>query len=111
MDARQKNAERMRRERAKFSEIGEVPSVKDPERRESCAFDLRLFCETYRSQVFHYGWSDDHLKILETIESVILGESSTSLMAIAMPRGSGKTTISITAAIWALSMVIDGGYA
>jgi hypothetical protein len=102
MDARQKNAERMRRERAKFSEIGEVPSVKDSERRESCAFDLRLFCETYRSQVFHYGWSDDHLKILETIESVIFGESSTSLMAIAMPRGSGKTTISITAAIWAL---------
>ena len=102
MDARARNAERMRRERAKLSEIGELPSVKNPERRESCAFDFKLFCETYRSEVFHYGWSDDHLTILEQMEKVVLGESMSPLMAIACPRGSGKTTLSITAAIWAL---------
>lgn len=102
MDARARNAERMRRERSKLSEIGEIPSVSNPERRESCAFSLKSFCEKYRAPVFHYSWSDDHLKILESMESIVLGEGSTSLMAIAMPRGSGKTTISITAAIWAL---------
>ena len=102
MDARARNAERMRRERAKLSEIGELPAVQNVERREECAFDFKLFCETYRAEVFHYGWSEDHLTILEQMEKVVLGESMSPLMAIACPRGSGKTTLSITAAIWAL---------
>ena len=102
MDARARNAERMRRERAKLSEIGELPSVQNVERREECAFDFKLFCETYRAEVFHYGWSEDHLTILEQMEKVTLGEAMSPLMAIACPRGSGKTTLSITAAIWAL---------
>lgn len=101
-DARARDAARKRLERAKHSELGEVPQVKNPERRAECALDFKLFCETYRSEVFHYGWSDDHLTILESMERVVLGEAMSPLMAIACPRGSGKTTISITAAIWAL---------
>lgn len=102
MDARQRNTERMRATRAAAADIGEVPAVKDPERRERCRDDLRLFCETYRASVFSFGWSDDHISILNSLESIILGVAPSPLMALAMPRGSGKTTISITAAIWAL---------
>lgn len=101
-DARARNAERMRRVRAQASELGELPEVANPERRESCRHDFRKFCETYRSGVFHFGWSDDHLSILASMERNVLGKAMSPLMALAMPRGSGKTTISITAAIWAL---------
>ena len=89
----------MRRQRAASIDLDEIPSPKDLERRSSCEKDFRLFCETYRPDVFHFGWSPDHLKVIESIESVVLGGG---LINLAMPRGTGKTSLSITAAMWAL---------
>jgi len=90
---------RQKKARAAAADVGEIPEVVDPERRESCAEDLLLFCETYRPEAFSLEWSDDHRRIIKRIESTVIDGG---LFALAMPRGSGKTTLAITAAIWAL---------
>src|SRR5690606_20866980 len=57
------------------------------------------FCEIYRAPAFHMQWSPDHLHVIAKMERTI---REGGLFALAMPRGSGKTTLSVTAAIWAL---------
>ena len=96
---RRKMAARMREMRAAGSEIGDLPPVLDPERREACGRSFRLFCETYRPAAFNLGWSKDHLRCIERLETTV---RNGGLFALAMPRGNGKTTLAITAAIWAL---------
>ena len=44
-------------------------------------------------------WSDDHLKVVAKIERAVL---EGGLFAMAMPRGSGKTSLCETACLWAL---------
>ncbi|MDW8265312.1 MAG: hypothetical protein RMJ52_08260 [Gemmataceae bacterium] len=48
---------------------------------------------------FHLPWSQDHLKVIAKIEQAVLRGG---LFAMAMPRGSGKTTICECACIWAV---------
>lgn len=85
---------------AKGREIGSVPDIVDPDRRASCRTDLKLFCETYNPAAFNKGWSGDHLKVIARIqEAVLLG----ALYALAMARGSGKSTLCRMAVLWALS--------
>lgn len=79
-------------------DIGAIPAVVDPARRESCRLDFRRFCETYYPEVFRLGWSDDHLVAIAKIEGAVLHGG---LFALAMPRGSGKSTLAETAAQWA----------
>jgi hypothetical protein len=80
-------------------DIGELPEVADPQRKEAAGGAFRLFCETYFPAVFHLGWSPDHLKVIAKIElSVLHG----GLFAMAMPRGSGKTSLCETACLWAM---------
>jgi hypothetical protein len=81
-------------------EIGDLPAVVNPARRDECRQSFRRFCETYLPESFPLAWSDDHIKAIEKIEAAVLqGE----LFAFAMPRGSGKTTLSESACIWCLS--------
>jgi hypothetical protein len=84
---------------AKGRDIGELPAVADPQRRLKAATDFQYFCEAYFPQSFHLEWSDDHLKVLRKIEQAVLHGG---LFAMAMPRGSGKTTICECACIWAV---------
>lgn len=86
-------------ERAAAAEIGRIPPVADPDRRQRASDDFQYFCETYRSDAFTICWSKDHLKILKKVQDTVIDGG---LFALAMPRGSGKTTIVISAAIWAL---------
>ena len=80
-------------------DIGEMPAVVDPARKEACRLNFRLFCETYFADQFYLAWSDDHLEILAAVEAAVLrGE----LLAFAMSRGSGKTALIEAAALWAL---------
>jgi hypothetical protein len=92
-------ADILREKSTKGRDIGAPPPVANPERREACRLSLRLFCETYCSAVFYLGWSDDHLRVIEIIENAVLHGG---LFAVAMPRGSGKTALSVAAAEWAL---------
>ncbi|MFN0132513.1 MAG: hypothetical protein ACKVW3_08305, partial [Phycisphaerales bacterium] len=80
-------------------DIGDLPPVADPARREKAARDFRYFCETYFPQTFHLKWSDDHLKVIAKIEQAVL---EGGLFAMAMPRGSGKTSLCEIACLWAL---------
>ena len=79
-------------------DIGELPPVEDPERKEACRNDFKLFCETYFPEVYQLEWSDDHLRAIEKIQKSVL---EGGLFALAMSRGSGKSSLTETAAIWA----------
>ena len=80
-------------------DIGEIPSVVNPQRKARAAMDFRFFCETYFPETFSLPWSQDHLKVIAKIETAVLRGG---LFAMAMPRGSGKTTLAETACIWAM---------
>ena len=68
-------------------------------RRESCRTNFRRFCETYFPDFFDLGWSPAHRQVIKRIETAVL---KGGLFAVAMPRGSGKTTLSICAVVCAV---------
>ncbi|MBX3405029.1 MAG: phage terminase large subunit family protein [Phycisphaeraceae bacterium] len=80
-------------------DIGPIPGVADPARRDAARRDFRVFCESYLSSVFARAWSVDHLRAIAKIERAVL---EGGLFALAMPRGSGKTSLIEAAALWAL---------
>jgi len=80
-------------------DIGDIPEVVDPKRKARAREDFRFFCETYFPETFSLPWSDDHLKVIAKIETAVM---KGGLFAMAMPRGSGKTTLAETACIWAM---------
>ncbi len=80
-------------------DIGELPAVGNPDRKQNAASDFRYFCEQYFPLTFHLPWSPDHLKVIAKIEQAVLRGG---LFAMAMPRGSGKSTICECACIWAV---------
>ena len=85
--------------RKEAQDIGEIPAIENVERREKASRDFRFFCETYFCDVFYLPWSDDHLRVISKLEqSVLCG----GLFAFAMPRGSGKSALTRSAAIWAI---------
>ncbi len=93
--ARQRNAEMSLSGR----DIGALPPVTNADRKGRAERDFRFFCEQYFAQTFHLPWSPDHLKVVAKIEQAVL---EGGLFAMAMPRGSGKTSLCETACAWAL---------
>lgn len=93
------HASRRKEERSGARDIGAIPEIVNAPRRSACLDDFRLFCESYLPEQFPLAWSDDHLEVIRLVEGAVLrGE----LFAMAMPRGSGKTTLVASAAMWAL---------
>lgn len=80
-------------------EIGPLPDVEDPDRKESCRFNFQLFCETYLRRWFFFAWSDEQLTVIKRIERAVLNGG---LFAVAMPRGGGKTALCRAAVLWAI---------
>ncbi len=80
-------------------DIGALPEVQDASRKARAERDFRFFCETYLPQTFSLKWSADHLKVIAKIEQAVL---EGGLFAMAMPRGSGKTSLCETACLWAM---------
>lgn len=78
---------------------GDYPPPGDKARVAACEHNLRLFLETYFPAAFRLKWSPDHLRAIERYQEAIL---EGGLFALAAPRGDGKTTRSVRAAIWAL---------
>lgn len=99
-----REAERVRKYRARRSltgrDIGRLPPVADPQRKRACARDLKLFCKTYFPELFPLPFSPDHHTVIGQLETCALDGG---LFALAMPRGSGKTTICEVAALWAVA--------
>lgn len=79
--------------------IGPIPPVANPGRRALAEESFRVFCETYFSGTFTLAWSPDHLRIIAKVERAVL---SGGLSATAMPRGSGKSSITEVAVLWAV---------
>ena len=80
-------------------DIGELPDVVDPERKKRCERDFKSFCEEYFKEIFALPWSPDHIKVIHKIEQAVLRGG---LFAMALPRGSGKSSITEVAAIWSM---------
>lgn len=80
-------------------EIGPLPPVVNQPRKDAAEASLRVFLETYFPTTFCIAWSDDHLAMIDRLEECI---RRGGLYAVAMPRGSGKTSCATRAALWAL---------
>jgi len=65
-------------------------SVVDPESREKARTSFKFFCEHYRPERYNRPWSPDHLIVIAKIQDAVINGGK---FAIAMPRGSGKTTL------------------
>lgn len=96
---RDRQAQISRDRSARGRDVGPLPAVEDPRRKARCKSSLRKFCETYFPELFGLAWSKDHLTVIARIEECV---SAGGLFALAMPRGSGKTTLSEVAAVWAV---------
>lgn len=95
------DAERQRKHRARFYEIGPLPTVADPARRASCERDLLRFILTYCMDLF------DHTPAPKIIDGIIKPVESAVLFGgkelPVFPRGTGKTTIIKAALRWAFA--------
>lgn len=92
--------ERGRRRLSRGADIGEIPPVVDPARRESCRLDLERFLTTYFP--FSTGlspFSDDHRRVIKRIQDCIIGGGR---FTNAVYRGFAKSTISENALLWAI---------
>jgi hypothetical protein len=99
-DANKERArERIRKLTLAGQDIGSLPPIADLERRIRGEQSFRLFCEIYFPHLFTLAWSEDHLRVIGKIETVV---TMYDTLAVAMPRGSGKTTLSLVAVIWAI---------
>lgn len=96
---KRREAERQRKISAAGREIGAIPPVADAARRARAERSLQYFLDTYFPDVFTIAWSPDHKRIIKAMqEGIVEG----GLQALAMPRGSGKTSIAEAAALWAV---------
>jgi hypothetical protein len=96
---RENAAERSRKKSEAAREIGELPPVRDPARKQLCRTNLERFCLSYFPFTFTLPFSPDHRKVIAKIELAVM---QGGLFALAMPRGSGKTTLCEVAALWAI---------
>lgn len=83
---------------AAAQEIGPLPAVVDPDRKARAFESFQFFCETYFKEVFYLPWSKIHLDVIAKLERVV---KNGEVFALAMPRGSGKTTLCQLAVLWA----------
>lgn len=101
--AYEKHKERAARRSAKMSklgrDIGDIPAVRDPARRAAAERSYRAFCDSYFPACFTLPWSDDHLRLIDKLEQVVRHSQQ---LAVAMPRGSGKTSLCERGVLWAL---------
>ncbi len=102
-DSYAQHRERTRARQASLSvlgrDIGKMAPVENRRRRNRCVKNYQEFCETYFPATFYLPWSDDHLKVIATIQAVVIHGG---LYALAMPRGGGKSSLCEVACIWAL---------
>jgi len=89
-----KRRESMDQVSAAGREIGPIPRVKNPWRREWASQSTQRFAETYLSEMFtsqegvRWPWSDSHVKVFSKIDRAIGG----GLLVEAEPRAGGKTS-------------------
>jgi hypothetical protein len=98
-DKKRRSAAREESISRKGREIGGIPPVEDLERRYECSKSLLLHGQTYHSDLLYLETCEDQLEMIRSIERAVL---QGDLQAIAMPRGSGKTTWCEVGCEWAI---------
>jgi hypothetical protein len=95
-----KERERARNAAASESgrDIGALPPPKDPQRRARAVASFQACCEAYFPERFTLAWSPDHLKVIRRMQQAAVAGG---LFALAMPRGSGKTSLVEVLCLWA----------
>ncbi len=99
IEARVRQAARNRAATRAAQDIAPIPDVENWPRRLRCMGSLREFCETYAASAFCGPWSQAHLAAIRVLEDLA---DHGGQFALAMPRGSGKTTLARYAALWML---------
>ena len=80
-------------------DIAPLSPCAHPAERRRADGDFRYFCEWYFPRIFSLPWSPDHLRVITKIERVVRERET---LAVAMPRGSGKTSLCLAAVEWAI---------
>jgi len=92
-------AARSRRLSLEGREIAPLPPIANAERRARCSRSLLDFCKEYFPMKFKKEFGTCHLRLIDAISDVICDGGK---QAVAMPRGSGKSTICKAAVVWAV---------
>ena len=90
-------AEIMKERRALARDIGPIPEVVDPERRERCRLDPALFGRTYLRATFSRPFSKTHLKVIARGKRSVLKREK---YALGVFRGFGKSSLAELFALW-----------
>jgi len=99
-DAYRESQAKLARERsAEGRDIGKPPKIRNTRRRSAAGKSLLQFCLTYFPARFPWPFSDAHKVAIERMERCVLNGGRFTL---AMPRGSGKTTVAECALLWAV---------
>jgi hypothetical protein len=97
---RERMSARSRLQSRAAREIAPMPAIKNPPRRIAARKDLRYFCTNYFPKKFKLRFSSYHEEVIKHLQTgLVQGKTK---IALAMPRGSGKTTLVQTAVIWAI---------
>jgi len=97
---RDKMAAASRRRSLSGRDIYPLPPIADISRRLRCRDSLLSFCQEYFAKKFNKEFGKNHLLLIARLENLLKHGGK---QAVAMPRGTGKTTIVIAASIWALA--------
>ena len=98
-DERERKAGQSRDRAKSVREIGPLPRIVDPARREKGRKSLRAFLTQYFPRRFRLSFSSAHLIAIDRMEACT---DSGELFACAMPRGFGKTTMAECAVLRAV---------
>lgn len=94
-----RNAERSRILSKGGRDIAPLPSIQDPATRLACRDDLERFCITYLPSWFSKPMGEPHKALIQSLQQILRDGGR---KAVAMPRGSGKSTIVAASIVWAL---------
>jgi hypothetical protein len=93
-----RNAAVINAKTAAAQEIGPLPDVASPQRRERCAADNLLFAETYFKPTFYLPWASYQRSMMDAFQSVIM---SGGKECHSVRRGGLKSTCARVSTVWA----------
>ena len=96
---REKMGARIREQSLSARDIGAIPTVANPERREACRADLGRWCREYMPETFALPFAPIHERVIARIEEVVMQGGQ---YALGMPRGYGKSSLCEAACLWSM---------
>ncbi len=94
-----RNGERGRVQSAEERDIAPMPAVANPKRRAKAKKSLKYLCTAYLAKRFYRKFGVPQEEVIAEFERIV---KSGGVVAIAMPRGSGKSALAIAAVLWAV---------